>query len=142
MYAFNMKHMATVQDVLVGLASRWSEHPSIAVCNKLTEYVEKIGVANVQYLSLSHLSQVVGKTAVDEELLSALNILSVSSAPLLKFAAILHYDDEEFDLEPEEVDAILSEDTVVHPISGEMIENASEHTEIYYTISEGITQDG
>ena len=132
----------TFGDVKRCLASRWAEHPYIAICNSLANYVEKLGVSNARYLSLRRLSEVAGKSEVDEELLIALNILSTSVPPLLSAAAVLHIDGKEFDLDPEEVDSVIQDDTVVHPLTGDIILEASRITEIYYTISEGISEVG
>ncbi|MBY6056760.1 hypothetical protein [Leisingera daeponensis] len=132
----------TLGDVKRCLSLRWADHRYFAICNALANYVEKLGVSNARYLSLKRLSEAAGKSEVDDELLIALNILSTSAPPLLSAAAVLHIDGKEFDLEPEEVDAVIHDDTVVHPQTGAIIPEASRITEIYYTISEDISEVG
>lgn len=133
-----MVQPVSFQDVSDGLSKRWAGHRSTPICFQLLSYVQRIGVKNAKYLSMERLASVAGRRIIDEEFLVALNILSVSSPPLLSVAAILHFEDEEYDLDTDEVDLVLGEDTAIHPITGEIIHNASEHTEIYYTVHEGM----
>ncbi|MBY6088962.1 hypothetical protein [Maritimibacter alkaliphilus] len=103
--------------------------------------MEAVGIQNAKHLSLKRLSVVAGKDDVDGELLAALNILANIAPPLLSVAACLHFNEVEFDLEPDDIDEILRDDSVPHPITGEIIREASKYTEFYYAVSEGISDN-
>lgn len=132
--------MTTIDDVRKGLEARWKGHRAIGLCRALIGKVELIGLQNARHLSLMRLSEMVKKTSVDEELLLALNILSANEPPLLSIAALFHDGNKEFDLDPEEIDNLLSTDTIVHPQTGHIVRQASEQTSIYYTVSDELCE--
>jgi hypothetical protein len=132
--------MNTINDVRQGLEKRWEGHRVLDLCRTLIGKVEDIGPKDAKHLSLGRLSEMVKKQAVDEELLLALTILSGSEPPLLNVAALFHDGAEEFDLDPEEIDNLLTTDTLVHPHTGKLVLHASEKTSIYYTVSDEICE--
>lgn len=110
-------------EIRAELQRRWQESPALKVCFAILEYLERVPDEQLQMLTFGTLQEAVGKNAVDPELITALNIL-VSSRIAALDAKVLLIDEleDEYEISPTELSEARSSGALIHPRTGELIE--------------------
>jgi hypothetical protein len=102
----------------------WPAEPATKLCTLIIDCIASFSPQQSRMFTFGNLCRMVGKSAPDNDLLTALNIL-VSSRVQALDARALFVDERqsEYEVDLEEINAARESGMLVHPRSGEMISN-------------------
>jgi hypothetical protein len=107
----------------------------LETCLEVTSIVEKLEVAQCQFLTIGFFCDRVQKDKSVNEVFAALNILSTSHFSIFSAHGFLTLPDHPvYILEDEDFADFLSTSRLVSPISGELVEDATEKVSIFYQL--------
>ena len=124
------------QKLIAELKVELSKFPFAEIGVNLAEKVLNLPEKSAQLLTYNTLMKLVSKDKLDEEFVAAINYLASSKLAILKVHALFIDDnDDEYELSDEEFQDFLTTHTVVHPITGDLLENATDFVYPYYSLS-------
>lgn len=119
------------------VAKIWDHSPEATTCFLLLEYLEKVPVSQLQFLTFKTLISAAGRDEVDHELIAAINILTSSKLGLLEAHALfVDENEEEYELTGTELEQALQFGELAHPESGELVSNFQERIFPYFAATE------
>jgi hypothetical protein len=111
-----------VRDLKKQVRDTWQDMPAVDICLKIIDFLASKPVSQLQMLTFSDLARVGGDGTVDQDLLTAISILTSSSVAALDTRAVLCGDDnEQFELSLEDLAQARSDGFIVHPGDGSEI---------------------
>ena len=119
------------------IGKSWPHTPATDLCIKILEFIDKSPRNNLNFLTFKSFCNAVDKSYIDESLLTAINILVSSRNPLLETHAMLVDNDEtEHEISSEDFSYAQATGELIHPYSGQPVENFEEHIIPFFTPTE------
>lgn len=117
------------------LASSELEPKTLSVCLALTDILSKIRPGDGQHLGLSYFRERLEKGSRAEEILPALSVLCTFEGAILEMHGYLDDDDEgQLHLEDEDFQGLLFTGKLVHPVTGDLVDDPLEHVRFFYSL--------
>lgn len=115
----------TLADVREGIAENWDDGEVVRLARSLIDALEEFG-SRGEMLQTRDLLKMMGQSEFTEKVAATLTILTQSRFAVLEAHAELFLEDQDRHfLNPREIELLLAEDRLTHPISGEEIFEAS-----------------
>ncbi|MFC0200584.1 hypothetical protein [Paracoccus rhizosphaerae] len=110
------------------IETRWANEVSGHLAKVIAERVMSLRPQEADCLSYPDLLSMVGRRYIDRDFQAALTILTAGKHALLRaYGVYVDEDGNEYPLRGEDFTALLSENVLVHPQTGEVVENAAQH---------------
>lgn len=107
------------------------------ICARLAKAILSLEATASTHLTFQTFLSILGKIELDIAVVAAVNFLSSSKHSILESHALLIDEDGvEYELEDADFQIYLSDGVVIHPVTGEQVENASEQLAPFYSRSE------
>lgn len=126
------KFVETIDGALKGMPFKF-------VCITLIEALLDLPISNTKFLTYTSFVNLAGKSTLDEEIIAAINFLSSSSRYSILEPHALYVDEEsgqEFDLDAITLSSFWTDNILVHPETGEVVEEPLSHLCPYFVLSE------
>lgn len=116
--------MTQVEELKNEVIRLWSKEPAVELCLTIIDRVVSYTPRQSAMLTFGSLCQMVGKAVPDTDLLTAITILAGSKIQALD-ARALFVDEQknEHELDPEELREAKRSGSLVHPVSGALVDN-------------------
>ena len=113
------------EELRAGISEVMGDSPTGKICLELAEKLCALSASQGRFLTYTSLQNLASVNEIDEALVSAVHFLSSSRWAILKpHGQLIDDEGEEFTLSDEEFGDVLMKDEVIHPRTGERIENA------------------
>lgn len=128
-----MRSEKEIRDVI---KEKWAATPFVDVCLRLVGALYKIEPAEAEMLTYQSVLDLLDLEELTQDVQSALMVLTTSDEAILKPGGVfIDEDDSSFDLSDAEFSAVVNDNTLVHPISGEEVLNARSRVLPYFTLA-------
>lgn len=112
----------SAEDIRKELKERWSASPVLTLCLKIVDFVASLPPDEARFLTFKTIIHGAQKTAVDDDLLVALNILANTRiAALDAHAMLVDEDQEEHEIAPNDFAEAQRSGLLIHPETGEPV---------------------
>jgi len=126
----------SIQSIKEDLAL-WADQPAQPLCMTIIDCMSKLPNQQLQTLTYKSFLNLLGRTNVDVQLISALSILCDDKiAALEAHAWFIDEDENEHELDPVELSCAFATGKLVHPVSGELLSDFTSQLVPYYAASE------
>lgn len=130
----------SIDDIRSEVIKRWADQPASKLCLEIVDYIAKTPRDRLDFMTYRTFLNILGKTTVDDDLLTALTILTSSKiAALDAHAMFVDENDNEHEVEPEELFDAINKGTFVHPDTGQLVEDFSSRIIPFYVPSNRIS---
>lgn len=114
----------SIDDLKRDVAEGWPDIPAATLAQGIIDFMGKLNKQELRMLTLPTLLQAIGRDQVNQEFLAALAILASSRVHALDAKAFYcEEDDEEFHVDATELATARSIGSLVHPTTGELIDD-------------------
>jgi len=123
--------------VISGIKKRWGGSPTGALCIQIANQIFALSPEETRFLTYETILKFVTRDKLDQEVLAALNILTTSQFAIFEAHGLfIDGDGKEYDLDSEELNAVIYNGELVHPDSGELILDAGKMVCPYFALLE------
>ncbi|WP_333814836.1 hypothetical protein [Tabrizicola sp.] len=123
------------KEVIARLTSTWADTPTGKICLRLAEGLLRLNPEEAQMLTYESMLAIVDQDRVTPELEAALTALTTSEAAILKAGGIfIDEDDTSSELSDEEFADVVARNVLVHPITGEFVDNPRDHVLPFFSL--------
>lgn len=112
----------SVSQIKEDLNNRWRDDAVLEVCLRIVDYIAALPPPERRMLTFRAICRAARKKRVDDELLSALNVLVGSTVAALDARAMLVDEDQtEYELDPQTFAKAQATGELIHPETGEPV---------------------
>lgn len=107
----------------------WSEAPAADLCLNILDFLTSMPATQLQMLTVRELKRASGAVHIDENLLTAIAILTNSQFAVLEARALFvdPASGDEMELEPSEFNEVRETGQMIHPITGLPVKDLPNH---------------
>lgn len=126
----------SVDDLKREVAEGWPDIPAASLALGIIGFMDHLRDQELRMLTIPRLLEAVGRRQVDQEFLAALAILVSSTVHVLDAKAFLYEGEgSELHIDAQELAAARQHGSLVHPETGELIENFEDRLIPYFESS-------
>lgn len=122
------------------LARSWKDAPAYDTCLEIVDFVAN-HKSHLKIITYRTLLNALGRSTVDQELLTALTILVSSRVHLLDACAFFYDGDQEFELSSEDWSLVRRHGELAHPVTGSLVTDFEQKTVPFFTPSSRVLSD-
>ena len=118
---------ASIVAMKKGILAQWGETDAAKISLRIIDGISSMNMSDTPKISFGDIIHMLGISEIDRNVISALAILVKSEFAILHAGGKLIGDDKtQYDLTSEEFQQVLKIGTLVHPITGEPVQNAAQ----------------
>ncbi|MDP4027033.1 hypothetical protein Q8W71_31065 [Methylobacterium sp. NEAU 140] len=127
----------SVEGIRADLEKRWSDQRAGKLCQIIIDYMVKKPVDQLQFMTYGTFAEILGKSSIDDETVLAITILTNSNISALDACAMfVDENDVEHEIDPSELYEALSTGKLVHPETGNPVEDFASKIIPFYVPSD------
>jgi hypothetical protein len=124
--------MVSIQRIVKQIREDWPDERRANICIDVLNFLLRVPAKNILHITFGSLKQVITNEFEDSELLMAVQYLSGDRTPLLEIGFEFIENDEIYPLSNLDVKIARQTGELVHPDTGELIDDFEDKTFIYF----------
>jgi hypothetical protein len=128
--------MVRAQQIIEQIKEDWDSKPQAKICMDILDYLLRVPIQNLLHISYGSLKTVISQRVEEADLLMAIQYLSGERTPILEVKFEFIEDDEIYCLPNSEIKLARETGQLVHPETGELIDDFEDKTYMYFEPSQ------
>jgi hypothetical protein len=128
--------MVGVQQIIEQIKEDWDSKPQADICIDILDYLLRVPTQNLLHISYGSLKKIISQRVEESDLLMAIQYLSGERTPILEVRFEFIEDDEIYSLPNSEIKLARETGQLVHPETGELIDDFEDKTYMYFEPSQ------